>query len=104
MTIHEIAKEYGYSIEMTTLGEVAVQPGFWCRDEIGDERHYLNLTSREAAKEYAGNGEYGDPTITHFVDVRTWRLGFMVDEKGKERDVYLDEIWHHVEIAPMESV
>jgi hypothetical protein len=70
---------------------VVILPGWWADDGYAHvDMHYPDIESPEqAAQEYVDTGNWGDRTATEWIDIYTWRIGYVIDADGDVIDVQI---------------
>lgn len=95
-------EQHGY--ECRTDGETTqiIIANVWADGDNWPIRYHPTVSPAEAAQEYVDDGDWGDQSMTSWIDVATWREGWEIDEDGETSEVQVDEETHTIEIQPEE--
>lgn len=73
----------------------------WVADNGDAEITYPHAADgAEAAREYVDTGDWGEITQTKWIDVRVWRVGYLLDAEGDVVQITLDKDQHTITLEP----
>ena len=81
---------------------VVIAPG-WSADDGNAKMEYPGAESGdEAAQNYVDEGGWNDVDKTIWINVRTWRTGYVLDSNGDLVEIEIESVAHKVELDPDE--